>query len=546
MVKKFFFLIGKKNKLLKINFLYSIISLMDIFGISYLAILVSKVFFKNNNLDITFLNFEFIKNYDFNSIVFFLLTIFFLRLLVYLYANYEIIKFINDTSKNLRLKFLDNYLMPNFMNYMENKSDYFKIFSNKIDVFSNDLLQAVLKFLGNSINVFLITAYLFILNFKITLLVLMILFFFSIFYISVSKNLLKKISLKYFEESGNIFGNFLNIISNVLEIKIYNKKKFFLEISKKSIDRFNKMYLNYTFIQILPRQILEFLIISIILLLFLFIEFETIEDKNKIFLEFSIFIMAIFRLMPSSLYMINTANSINFSKEPINEIYDFLKPISKSNTITYREVNEIEKIVFKNINISFNNKILFENKNFEINKGDKVSIAGNSGSGKTTLIKIMLGLAKPDSGDIYINNVNINTLNLNNIWSKISYASQNSLILESSIIENIAMNNDLDQIEIDKIKSLCQFLEIEYLLENETSIISKNLNKLSGGERQRVILARALYFDRNVMILDEATNALDKTIEGKIIEYLMNSDKTVIFISHSLDLKSKVDLNINI
>ncbi|MGL5278581.1 MAG: ATP-binding cassette domain-containing protein [Cetobacterium sp.] len=188
-------------------------------------------------------------------------------------------------------------------------------------------------------------------------------------------------------------------------------------------------------------------------------------------------------------------------------------------------------IDFKNINIKFNNKIVLNDFNLIINEGEKVLISGVSGKGKTTLLKLLLGFSIPNSGDILVDNLKLNEQNINIIRNKIGYMPQSTPFLNVKIEklihtifnykENLKTKLDMDVL----IKTLKEF-------NLDASILSKNINQLSGGEKQRFAFVIIILLDRKIWVLDEITSSLDQDMKEKVINYILNTNKTVILVSH--------------
>lgn len=187
-------------------------------------------------------------------------------------------------------------------------------------------------------------------------------------------------------------------------------------------------------------------------------------------------------------------------------------------------------ITFKNIKKQYSNKIIFDDFNLKIDKGEKVLLNGKSGKGKTTLFRFILGFDTPDSGEIFINGEKISHQNIAKIRSKIAYVSQDidlrnikvSLLIEEIFTYGANKNKDYKS----NFENYCK--EFSFSLEN----LDKNVKDLSGGERQRLGLIIALLLDREIMLLDEVTSALDKKLKEKVANLLIKLDKTIIFISH--------------
>lgn len=188
-------------------------------------------------------------------------------------------------------------------------------------------------------------------------------------------------------------------------------------------------------------------------------------------------------------------------------------------------------IIFKNISIKFNNKIVLNNFNLVVNPGEKILISGVSGKGKTTLLKLLLGFSTPNSGNIFVDNLELNEQNINIIRNKIGYMPQSTPFLNVKIEklihtifnykENLKTKLDMDIL----IKTLKEF-------NLDSSILSKNINQLSGGEKQRLAFVIIILLDRKIWVLDEITSSLDQDMKEKVTNYILNTNKTVILVSH--------------
>lgn len=188
-------------------------------------------------------------------------------------------------------------------------------------------------------------------------------------------------------------------------------------------------------------------------------------------------------------------------------------------------------INFKNISIKFNNKIVLHNFNLVVNTGEKILISGVSGKGKTTLLKLLLGFSTPNSGSILVDNLELNEQTINIIRNKIGYMPQSTPFLNIKIeklIHTIFNYKENLKTKLDMnlfIKTLKEF-------NLDSSILSKDINQLSGGEKQRLAFVVIILLDRKIWVLDEITSSLDQDMKEKVINYILNTNKTVILVSH--------------
>ena len=196
---------------------------------------------------------------------------------------------------------------------------------------------------------------------------------------------------------------------------------------------------------------------------------------------------------------------------------------------------ELKNVAFKYPASELN---ILQNLNLKINKGDKIGIFGYSGAGKSTLVDIISTLNKPNDGEILIDNRKLLSQKNFKAWqNQISYVSQNSVLLDDTIRNNITFF-DNDSINEEKLKQVIEHSQLSKFLKELPKGIDTSVgdlgNQLSGGQIQRIAIARALYKDREVLILDEPTSALDSNNE-KIIQNILDQEKTIILISHNID-----------
>lgn len=203
-------------------------------------------------------------------------------------------------------------------------------------------------------------------------------------------------------------------------------------------------------------------------------------------------------------------------------------------------------IEFKSVSYSYNNeKNIIENLSLKINQNSSVALVGESGSGKSTIIKLIMGLIKYNSGNLLIDGKELSNLNLNSFYDNVTYVSQEAPIFDGTLRENLIFDKKIQDEEILKIlKFVCldKFYEkLEHGLDTE---LGEKGIRMSGGERQRVALARLFFDDSKIIILDEATSAMDNITEKIVMENVVEQlgNKTLIVIAHRLETIKDVDI----
>lgn len=202
-------------------------------------------------------------------------------------------------------------------------------------------------------------------------------------------------------------------------------------------------------------------------------------------------------------------------------------------------VNQIRSIDFRNVSFKYNgngNSYLLNKINFSVKSGQILGIKGRNGSGKTTLIKLLVGLYEPNEGHIVIDTKDLTEYNIFAIREKIAVCSQERYFLDGSILENVILDSEYDEKKLSDILHKCNLRNFFWnLSENIYTILDSDKNTLSGGYQQRLELARALYRNPDVLVIDESLSHVDsetRKLYRQILTSLRNEGKIIIFISH--------------
>ncbi len=230
------------------------------------------------------------------------------------------------------------------------------------------------------------------------------------------------------------------------------------------------------------------------------------------------------------------------------------------NSTKYKQINLKQKeIEFKNVSFTYkeknsqdaqNDDMILKNISFKIKEGEKVAFVGTSGSGKSTIVDLLMGFYEIKEGEILIGGLNIENINIQEIRKNIGYVTQDSFLFDGDINRNIIYNTKSQEpYDISKIKEI-SVIDFEEETQKQTNLIENTDNenkiiklKLSIGQKQRIGIARAIYKNPEILILDESTSALDAISEKKIIDNVFDNmpKKTVIIIAHRLHILPRCD-----
>ena len=233
------------------------------------------------------------------------------------------------------------------------------------------------------------------------------------------------------------------------------------------------------------------------------------------------------------------------NKVTVKKYIDFLETKDDENLNDGLAIkNVVGQIDFQNVSFAYNDKEVIKDLSFSIPANSSVALVGESGSGKSTIIKLIMGLLKYDSGNLLVDGKELSTINLNSFYDAVTYVSQEAPIFDGTLRENLVFDKKVsDRKILEVLKLVC--LDKFYLkLENglETELGEKGI-RMSGGERQRLAIARLFFDDSKIVILDEATSAMDNITEKKVMENIVKEldNKTLIVIAHRLETIKDVD-----
>ena len=386
-------------------------------------------------------------------------------------------------------------------------------------------------------------------NFYITMSVIL---FFIIIYILIIKSYLdkvNKIGKQKTIKQENLTSLFSSIIFSIKEVYLLNSKKFFLRKIKKKTDSLKKTRIQSKFFITLPQDLIEFLFVFLIATVFIFFNYE---NAIKDFLPNLIFFFLIFyKLYQSSINFVKEIANIESIKYAYTNIYDeFIKDFKSKNVEQQVEINEdifsriirVSKLYFSFYSTQENKDItLLKNVNIKIQRRKITQIIGQSGSGKTTLLDLLVKLYNPSKGNIYFDEKNINEINTETLRKNIGYVTQNCSLFEGNVMENIVLDKKFVKTKMNEIMSICDLDKMNY-----KKLVKDGGKNLSGGEIKRISLARALYHEPEVIIIDETFSSVDEKSEEKIIKQLRKKKFTVILISHRMSSQKYVDKIYNI
>ncbi|TYQ28930.1 ABC transporter ATP-binding protein [Pseudanabaena sp. UWO311] len=340
-------------------------------------------------------------------------------------------------------------------------------------------------------------------------------------------------------------------LGGIKETKVLGRELFFLDAFQRSTEAFSKASLFVGLANQLPNLFIDTVLITAVLLIVIFSLIQGREIQS-ILPMLSLFAISALRLMPSAKRIVSTVTNIRYSRHAVDLIYQDLTDLETIPQAVLSDnvpvLNLQNLIELKDIHYQYPNapKPSLSGISISIKKGEAIAFVGASGSGKTTLIDVLLGLLTPNQGEILVDDKNILT-NLASWQQQIGYIPQSIYLSDDTIRNNIAFGlaaNEIEEEQVCAAIKAAQLEELVYSLPDQLdTLVGERGIRLSGGQRQRIGIARALYHNPEVIIMDEATAALDNTTEREFMQALevMSKHKTMIMIAHRLSTVKNCD-----
>lgn len=543
-VKNFFFTNQELNKIKLSFFLFLILSILELLSISMLVVIVLNTIGENNQLINKY--FSFLQIYEKKNILIMFIFFISVKYLLQVFLHYYEKKILKNLQINYSIDLLKCYL------YTSNN----KTLELNHSIIINNLISEVKNvFIG-----FFRPANEFFSECFITCLILILLVFlagYQFLFIFILAMFLIVIFVKIISKIANKWGGrrilagvelnstLRGIFSNYFLIKLLNKENFFL---KKILPNYN-VVTHAEFIEDLGQKLFRvFLEIFIFIFLLIFLLILSFKNSELIVSQMITIFIPAMRMLPS-LSKINTClNKMLYSFPAALNLQKTKKELlgnQISSDQDQKKINFEKQIEINNLSFFYTkNQIIFENKNFIFKKNLKYLIRGKSGSGKTTFIELLLGFKKPSTGSYKIDGVNYEP-KLSGAWIKLfGYVPQEIFLLNENIKNNIAFGEKDDSIDVKKVNEILEIMNLKntFSLNYEIQNFGSNI---SGGQKQRIGICRALYFDPQILILDEPTSQLSIEDSQKIMEDILKLNKTVIVVSHDENIFSKFKNVIN-
>jgi len=456
-------------------------------------------------------------------------------------------QFVYKVASRLSKRNLLLYLEGSFIDHVDIDSSVFKRkTSNQPIEFAHYVLSSVQQMITEIILITLTVIILIIIDARLLVIVSLVLAPAIVILRNITRKRLSVIRKNIKTTNENVLKHLNEALSGFVESNIYGKNDFFTERYGHSQNVLNTYLANLQITQGMPSRFFE--VFAVFGLFILIVANQLFSNATNIF-TLGAFAAAAYKIIPGISRIINFSSQVRTYEYTIAELTKDTQKKNRTKKLVH--IEPLDSIEFENISFAYKNEPVLCGINFKINKGTFVGIKGTSGKGKTTLMNLLLGFLSPVNGRILFNNRERNADERQQFWHKIAYVKQEPFIVHDSVLKNITLYeenvNEKKLNEVIEATGLSSF--IQKFSEGAEKIVTEDGKNISGGQRQRIAIARAMYKDADVIVLDEPFNELDEQSESVLLHYfkqLSCKEKIIILITHNMKSLSFCDTIIDL
>ena len=450
---------------------------------------------------------------------------------------------------NTSAKLLDCFMRkPYTFHIQHNSSEVIRAINSDVSS-AYDIVSSIMSLITNALITALLIAYLVMVDLWLTVSIVAGLALYSAVYFLIVRKKLKAAGEESREITVRMIKAIVEAVGGIKEVKVMGRERYFVDSYAENGEAFVRVRRRLSILSGVPPRLLEILCVGGVLGL-VAVKIALRQDLSSVVGSLSAFAVAAFKLLPSAKSINGTINGISYRMPGLNAVCEVIDDNWGSDIgqaaidSAARDRNRNRKqadIRVEDLSFTYPEmeEPVLRNVNFTVEAGTSVGIVGVTGAGKTTLVDIILGLLEPQQGRVLYDGQDIRE-NYEDWQSRIGYIPQNIYLTDESIRANVALGIYEDQIDDAKVWKALDDAQlgdfVRGLKDGLDTRIGEMGVRLSGGQRQRIGIARALYYDPDVLFLDEATAALDTATEKAVMAAVnaLSREKTCIIIAHRL------------
>jgi ATP-binding cassette subfamily B protein/ATP-binding cassette subfamily C protein len=463
-----------------------------------------------------------------------------------IFYNYSLNKFSLGTFRYFATRLFKTYLgLPYKVYVQKNPSVLAQMINGEANNLSNLLLN-ILRMFSEVVTVLFLYIFMILVHWQITLVLTGILILIVLLVFATLIRLSKKLGEKRYIANMKLSRTMWETFGNFKFIKLKGNEDQVFRVFSDSTNSLSYSSIISATLGTIPKNVLENLGFSLLIAAVCYILWRY-HSAAMVIPVISMYALALYRMLPAINRILENLNSIAYTQQSLHRIYEDLNletDTEGSAPIAFTRSIRGENLCFRYVK----GDDVIKNISLEIGIGEKVAFVGESGSGKTTLVDLIIGIYRPMKGHLYIDDVLIDHTNIRSWRSKIGYIPQSIYLFDGTVGENVAFGSDSHEEKIIGVLKKAKIWEFLAAKEGIHTRVGEGGIQLSGGQKQRIGIARALYHDPEVLVLDEATSSLDDETEALIMNeiYDVSGSKTLIIIAHRLSTVERCDRRIQI
>lgn len=458
-------------------------------------------------------------------------------------------KFAYSVQANLSLRLFASYIhKPYPYHLQQNSAELIRNATTETNYFASHALIPAMQCMAEILVVLGLSGLLFFIEPMSTLIVTIALTILAVFFFSITRAKVERWSIQRQKHEGIRLQLLQQGLSGIKDIILSGRQQVFLDDYSVHNRKISEAGMHQEFLKQVPRLSLEFIAVFGLTILV-----TVMVSQGRGLLEIApvvgAFAAAGFRLMPSVNRIVGSAHTLRYMRPVVSTLVTQLNPVRQqvkaiSRPVTLKNDIRIQEVTFSYVEIG---PPILKGANIVIKKGQCVGIVGVSGAGKSTLLDLFLGLIQPRSGLVLVDGVDIQT-NLRGWHKLIGYVPQFIYLSDDSLKKNIAYGIPDDEVDETALYESLKAAQLEEFVKNHPfgvdMLVGERGVKLSGGQRQRIGIARALYHNPSVIILDEATSSLDRKTEDDFMASIdsLRGERTILIVAHDLTTVRNCDV----
>jgi ABC-type multidrug transport system fused ATPase/permease subunit len=510
-----------------------VISLLDIFSLFLLLWIVQFYIQPGANNHLSFLPSWLI---DRNSVVF--IALFFVLFSLKNLAAFAIGKAHHRFSSDVAIRISENnlikYQQGNFNEFIHvDSSEHIRKIAFQPFEFCQHILSGIQQIITQGCLILITVIAIVLFNAKLFILLMCILLppVFIVFYLMKKRLAAARSQIRTNNEAS--YRYLFDALKGYVEGNIFNRNDFFLKRFIQARQKFSKHLFDTLSLQNMPSRIIEIFAVMGLFILIAIAKW-TGNNDNATLLTIGAFMAAAYKIIPGIVKVMNTLGQIKAYEFSLTDF----EQKQEMNIATAIAPKKLESIQLKGISFHHAEMSILKDFTLCMKKGDFIGIEGRSGRGKTTLFNILLGFLPQKNGELFFNEESINYEEIKSYWPSIAYVRQQNFLIHDTILRNITLEEEAyDEKQLTtalKVSGLQDF--IQQLPEGIDKVVTENGKNISGGQQQRIAIARTLYKNADLVLLDEPFSELDEASEVSLLKHFRNvaeAGKIVVMITHN-------------